>query len=474
MAYLPKSIAEKSIRERVRKSQDGTERTDYEVYLGVDVFTGRPVRITRSDLKTLKRDIAKFYARLRHGGDAAVMLSAEEAVDARHALKIIESEKIGKSITEIVREYMSGHGRGADGIVADENMKVEDAFKAYYNGKPEGVNKEFIKNCTGKWVECNIGRRITTLTTDEIKGYLDNRYGHKKPRTYNAHLKYIRIFLNWCANDCRRYILKNPALQIEMKQEPWIEPEYMRPGDVRDLFRLLESHKIARPDMLAYAVTSFFCGARGVEIMRIAQGDGAATINLDDETIRIAKGKGFQHGRRPRAFHIEPTALAWMRSFDYVNAVRQIDSSTMNDISDLAKRHSVPTFRNCGRHSFITYHVAAHGEPEKTQAIVGTSERMRANNYCGLASRADANEYFGILPDPSVAEADPHELKRTNIGSDVKVKRERKPYIFDRGYGEFVRKQNAEIAEKIALANRAAAAEEEEGDKDAGVDVEIC
>lgn len=461
MAYLPKTVVEKNIKERFRKGPDGTVRKDYEAYLGVDVFSGKTVRMTRSDLKTLKEEISMFYGRLRCGGDAAVMLSADEAVDARHAIKILEAAKIGKSITEIVKEYMIG-GCANKGIVTDETVTIENAFREYYNSKPEGANKEFIKKSTGKWVEHNVGRRISTITADEIKRYLESNYGHLSPKTYNGNLRYLRIFLNWCADESRRFVANNPASCIEQRPEPWEEPEYMKPDDVRRLFSLLESHKKYRPDMLAFAVTSFFCGTRSIEIMRIAQGADAATINLDDETIRIAKGKGFQHGRRPRAFHIEPTALAWMKSFDYESALLCINKYTRKDIFELAKKHGIPMFQNCGRHTFITYHVAAFGNPSVTQAMVGTSERMRAENYCGLACRADAKAYFDILPDPSVTEADPKELR--HIGEiPWKTRNVRhRPWVLDEDFERLRAENEAKIKTKLA--------ENDEPE----IDVEIC
>ena len=459
-AYLPKSVVEKNIKERIRKRPDGSVRTDYEAYLGTDVFSGKTVRMTRSTVKELKDEITMFYGRLRCGGDAAVMLSADEAVDARHALKILETAKIGKSITEIVKEYMIG-GSAKGGIVADDTVTIEEAFKEYHKSKPNGANRDAIGKSVGKWVECNVGRRISTFTMKEIADYLDANYGQLSPTTYNYHLKYIRTFLNWCANEGRRLIAGNPASHIELKPVPWEEPEYMKPDDVRRLFRVLESHKQFRPDMLAFAVTSFFCGTRSVEIMRIAQGSDAATINLDDETIRIAKGKGFQRGRRPRAFHIEPTALAWMKSFDYKNSLLRINQCTRMDITDIARKHGIPTFQNCGRHTFITYHVAAFGNPSVTQAIVGTSERMRAENYCGLASRADANAYFNILPDPSVKEADPRELRHLGVCS-AKSRRIRKTWALDEESDK--RRAEAEAAKKERLA------ESDEPD----FEIEIC
>ena len=185
---------------------------------------------------------------------------------------------------------------------------------------------------------------------------------------------------------------------MKFKEEPWEEPEYMKVEDVARLFKVLEAEKEQHPEYLAQAVVSFFCGSRAVEIRRMAMIEDAAKIHLDDETIRIAKQKGFQRGRRPRAFHIEPTAMAWIKSFDFLAALKMVRKGTIADIYKLARKHKIPVFQNCGRHTFITYHVSAYGDPAKTQAIVGTSAKYRAENYCGLASKANGEAYFKIWP----------------------------------------------------------------------------
>ena len=78
--------------------------------------------------------------------------------------------------------------------------------------------------------------------------------------------------------------------------------------------------------------------------------------------------------------------------------MKKITKATIADIYKLARKNKIPVFQNCGRHTFITYHVAAFGDPAKTQAIVGTSAKMRAENYCGLASKANGEAYFKIMP----------------------------------------------------------------------------
>ena len=90
--------------------------------------------------------------------------------------------------------------------------------------------------------------------------------------------------------------------------------------------------------------------------------------------------------------------MAWIKSFDFLGALKKIKKRTIEDIYKIARKNDIPVFQNCGRHTFITYHVSAYGDPAKTQAIVGTSAKYRAENYCGLASKADGEAYFKIWP----------------------------------------------------------------------------
>ncbi|MBP5510865.1 MAG: hypothetical protein J6Z49_08110 [Kiritimatiellae bacterium] len=397
MSYLPKSIVERNVKRRVRTDGAGRERVGYEAYFGTDPFTKSAVRMTRASEDELKKDIKDFYQRLQSGGEAAVRLSPVEAIDARNALDLLREAGAKVSLADAVRGYLDGGaGRAAD----VHGVTVGDAYRTYFDAKLDGADKEKTARTVGKWVGCaGADTPLAAVTARGVDEYLREHYGARKPKTYNSHLQYIRTFLNWCCRDERKYLAENPIRNLKQRDEPWEEPEYMKPGDVERLFRLLEGERGRRPELLAYAVVSFFCGSRAVEIQRIASlGEDAVRINLDDETVRIAKGKGYQRGRRPRAFHIEPTAMAWMRSFDFMRAVRMVTPGTQGDIYRLARRNGVPVFQNCGRHSFITYHVAAYGDPAKTQAIVGTSAKMRAENYCGLASRADGEAYFRIMP----------------------------------------------------------------------------
>lgn len=403
MSYLAKTVVERSVKKRVRKDKTGKERIGWEAYLGTDPFTKSAVRITRASEEKLKKAIKEFYQRHQAGGDAAVRLTPIEAIDAKNALDALRMARMNISLSEAIKRFLDGSTCGTNGELTE--ISAGDAFNKYLERKKEGADRKLTISTIGKWVK-NYGedrtlREVTAKTVDE---YLKKNYSNHTPKTYNAHLLYLKTFFNWCCKDTQKYLAKNPIKGVEKRVEPWQEPEYMKPEDVERLFRMLEEHKENHPEWLAYAIISFFCGSRKVEIMRMAtMGDDAARISLEDETVRIAKGKGFQRGRRPRAFHIGETAMAWMKSFDFLGAVKKIDEDTQRKIYGVARKSGIPIFQNCGRHTFITYHVAAYGDPAKTQAMVGTSEKMRAENYCGLASRADAEAYFKIMPSGKAA-----------------------------------------------------------------------
>ena len=394
MGYLPRKTVEKSIRTRVRKGREGKPHTDYEAYMGVDPFTHQPVRLTRASEDELRKAIQDFYARHQYGGDAAVRLTAMQAIDAKNALDALADAQVDTTLYDAVRQWL---GALEQNQVAAKKT-VDEAFDEYFKQMVEGAHKNNTMAKTGKWAKTLAGRLLTSLTAKEIIDYLEDNYGKRAPKTYNSHLLYIKTFLNWCCKDERKYLGRNPIRSVAFKPEPWKEPEYMKPEDVERLFRLLEANKDKHPEMLAYAIVSFFCGCRAVEIQRMAEDPDAAKIDIEGVTVRIAKAKGYQQGKRPRAFHINPTALAWMKSFDFITALHKATRDTQIEMYGLARENGIPVFQNCGRHTFITYHVAAYGDPAKTTAMVGTSDKMRADNYCGLAAKEQGEAYFAIMP----------------------------------------------------------------------------
>ena len=412
MAYLPRTVVEKSIRTRVRKDRNGNEHTDYEAYLGIDPFNGKPIRITRSDTKKLNKALSDFYIRHRIGGDTAVHLSAVQAIDAKNAYDALASAGFGEtSLYQAVSAYIGGIGVNKNAI----DMTIYDAFDKYFQSKFDiklengklpscyktmdiSYNARTIYYVLGKWVNTCATKKISTVTTKDVVAYLEDQLSKSPPKTYNQHILYLKTFFNWCCKETIGILHKSPVSSIPYKPVPWREPKYMKVEDVEKLFRLFESKKESNPEYLAYIITNFFCGCRAVEVRRMATDPDACKVNIEGETVRIAKGKGYQRGKRPRAFQIHPTGLAWIKSFDFTKGIDKIEYATVHKLYRIARKNGIPVFSNCGRHTFITYHVAAYGNPLVTQAMVGTGGRMMAENYCGLAIKKDGEAYFNILP----------------------------------------------------------------------------
>jgi hypothetical protein len=66
--------------------------------------------------------------------------------------------------------------------------------------------------------------------------------------------------------------------------------------------------------------------------------------------------------------------------------------------STLRNAGGIPARRNGLRHSFITYHMAMHANENLTSAEAGNSPQMIHEHYRALATKAEAEKWFNIVP----------------------------------------------------------------------------
>ena len=244
MAYLPKCIVKDNIKERTRKGRDGKSHTDFEAYLGVDPFDRKPVRITRADMDELLSALKDFYQRHQVGGDAAVRLTAMQAIDAKGALDALANAGMNVTLCEAVAAYIGGLAVAKANCERTMQEVYVEYIKKKYGGFPrkllngnrdpsdENPDRDNTIARVGKLAESFGARKLASVTAKEVSDYLEENYGKRKPKTYNSHLLYIKTFFNWCCKDEREYLLKSPVQSLEYKPEPWVEPEYMKPEDV--------------------------------------------------------------------------------------------------------------------------------------------------------------------------------------------------------------------------------------------------
>jgi integrase len=111
--------------------------------------------------------------------------------------------------------------------------------------------------------------------------------------------------------------------------------------------------------------------------------------------------------RRRRLVEICPALAAWLEPF------RGMEGKVWNQITGVNgyERASVrlrgslkiPSRRNGLRHAFCTYHFALHSNENLTAAQAGNSPAMIHQHYKGLATKAEAEKWFSVMPAANAA-----------------------------------------------------------------------
>lgn len=365
--------------------------TTFEAYIGISE-DGRKIRLGASTVDALKKKIELYYSSARTASVGIFELRPNEVYDAKVALRMLRDRKSDLTLTELARRHLEG----ADGAVVQKTLG--EAFAEYFDGIPEiqnhqrnAVNNRVLRMCKALGMQ----RLCHDVTAKEMAEYFSS-IDTDSAKTFNNHSSYCKTFFEWCMKKARRYVIENPMADFDRKKEIHGRPEYMSVEDVENLFKALQAS--GRRDLLAIATMSYFCGIRADEIERLAQ--TPQDVRISEGSIIIAKPKGYTQGRGQRVVHMEENAKAWLALGDVAGMMEgykgiMYANRAIDNIADKAK---VNLCKNAGRHSFITYHVAAFGDPSKTAANCGTSLKMLRDNYNGLETKANGARYFGITP----------------------------------------------------------------------------
>lgn len=363
----------------------------FEAYVGMSE-DGKKMRLSASSEEELKKKIEKYYASSRTASVGIFELKPGEVYDAKTALAMLRERDCPLSLTEIARRHLEQ----STGAVTPRTLV--EAFDEYLDGIPEiqhhqrtAVVNRVKRMCNGIGAD----RKCHEIQPKEITEYFDE-LETDSAKTYNNHASYCKTFFEWCSKKARRYVSENPMSDFSLKKVIHERPEYMSQEDVAKLFYALQDY--GRKDLIAIATLSFFCGVRTDEIERLAE--TPKDIRVGEGSIIIAKPKGFTQGRGQRVINVPANAVKWLEVGD-VNGMMDgyaAIRTAQRAIFDIGEKAKVKMCVNAGRHSFITHHVAAFGDPSKTAAQCGTSLKMVRDHYNGLETKANGEAYFGIVP----------------------------------------------------------------------------
>lgn len=388
------------------KTKNGVDYKSFVSYVGTDPATHHKIIFERATKDECVKAVRLFYASRDSG--APIRMARELTPSDMADIKLARGELLKAGIPsisflDITRDYIARHAT-VDSTLLPEALR---RYIATYSNLQVNQIKS-VQTRVGRFVEAHRNAFVTDIRPSDVTAYMTKNYGNKSPKTFNENLSYIKSFFNWCRRKDIRLCIENPCEDIRKKPIHYEEPEFVDAGVVRTLFDILER----RPDsetnrqIIWFFAIWFFMGVRTEEIMRIRHKD----VNLEDGWIRIAFPKGFQHGVAPRMVEMPEVCKRWLRTYGC-----SPDGSDNKLITRFAhpqyarmylmkaaiaageKTFSLPD--NAGRHSFVTMHVALHGEPSRTEAQAGTGRDMRVKNYMGLATRMQARDYFDVMPD---------------------------------------------------------------------------
>jgi hypothetical protein len=308
-------------------------------------------------------------------------------------------------------------------------IRLRDALKFFLDEKErDGLRprtqqalkasiERFIKAVDNPWTH-----EVTHL---QVEGYLRGLRaadGKKKAskKFWNNTLNDLRGFFAWSATadktTNRPFTFENPAATVraydarQVREEQNARPITTELERVQRIFSSL--YRWRGGAMVRYFSLAYFAGIRPMEIQRMA-GRETELINLKTRIITIPAN--ISKTRHERHITISDNLAAWLEAFP-----PPLTCGNFGRMLSAVKKHFKITHDEA-RHSFISYHVAAHRSLGDAALQAGNSESIIKRHYLNLHPREEGGEFFRIVPDPKRRRAVLAPEKETNPNPHLKA-----------------------------------------------------
>jgi integrase len=350
------------------------------------------------------------------GGSQVAALSAAQARDALAALDRLGDfrRQTGRSVSLLraVSLFCDAEGRlngrslgeAVDGFLANvATVKRKDVAEAVEEYLAERMARPVPKNRRppspvyeanlAAWLREFAGTfpatGVSDLTRDFLNLYMQTR-AELAAKSRNDRRAAVKMFLGWCVT---RDYLSPPHRLLEassMKREDADveEIDFHRPAELQ---AMLDN---ADPELRPMIAMGGLAGLRMEELLRMTWADVWRVPGHVEVTARLAKT------RARRLVEIRPALAQWLEPYRARSAGPVWTGSRDGFFAALASlRESleIPSRRNGLRHSFISFSHALHGE-NLTSVEAGTSPDMIHSHYKGLATKAEAEKWFNVMP----------------------------------------------------------------------------
>lgn len=292
-------------------------------------------------------------------------------------------------------------------------IRLRDALKFFLDEK----ERDGLRPRTQQALKASIERFIKAVdnpwthevTHQHVEGYLRGLRsgdGQKKAskKFWNNTLNDLKGFFAWSATadktTNRPFTFENPAATVraydarQVREEQNARPITTELARVQRIFSALCRWRGGA--MVRYFSLAYFAGIRPAEIQRMA-GRETELINLKTRTITIPAN--ISKTRHERHVTISDNLAAWLVAFP-----PPLTCGNFGRLLTEVKKHFKITHDEA-RHSFISYHVAAHRSLGDAALQAGNSESIIKRHYLNLHPRDEGGQFFRIVPDQKARRA---------------------------------------------------------------------
>ena len=354
------------------------------------------------------RDAIAAFQRLESlqkslGRPVSLLAAVSEFADASVKLQ-------GRHLGEVVEGYLNTVAslkRKDIAEVVEEFIELRKPLTEAKAGKRAQLSKNYAY-LVGLWLRDFAKTFPSNAVCDLGKEHLNlfmRKYEAHSPKSRNHYRGAIKMFLSWCVKSDylspAHRLFEADSMATEAADAA--ETEYYRPKEFQDMLELAGKNPDYK-ELLPVIALGGLAGLRLEEILRLEWAD----IWRVDGHVEMKAQKAKTRSRR--LVEICPALSAWLepyrKSSDVIFAKsKDTFHETFTSLREMVK---IPAKRNGLRHAFCTYHFALHDNENLTAQLAGNSPAMIHQHYKGLATKTEAEKWFGVMPaKPEKAEAIP-------------------------------------------------------------------
>lgn len=351
----------------------------------VDIYkNGVRTRTCYATEKEAQQAAMREAGNLVSEGMQALALDREQRLDAGRALGILK----GTATLEAAAEFFMNHsvageaGKPVREVVADLLQAKRSA-----NRRPGTLRDS--QSRLNRFVEAFGDRPLGTITLHDLERWLAGLA--VGPVTRDHYRRYVVSLFKY--GQRRGLCDRNPALGLAKSGRDERMPSILTPKQAQDLLEAAQVHAL---EMVPFFAVGLLAGLRPMN--ELARLDWR---NIDFKARTILVDPATAKRRRSRYVKMSANLIEWLTPYRRTSGTVFYSRRLFRKVVDKA---GIATWTpDVMRHSFASYHLAAHGDANSTALQLGHAGApgILFDHYRALAKPKDARAFWRIKPKAS-------------------------------------------------------------------------